>query len=69
VLSDKRDGERLVEQVLSTQRAGRRFEPTVERLLDDDLRRLAERLPGADQGVIISREFPGPRGVADLVAI
>lgn len=50
-------------------RPGRRFEPTVERLLDDDLVTLSMRLPRAPEGLAIVREFPGGRGVADVVAI
>ena len=69
MLSDNQGANGLVKQVPSAPRAGRRFQPKGERLLEDDLRLLAERLPGADKGVIISSEFPGPRGVADLIAI
>lgn len=69
MLSDKLESDGLVRLVPSVPRAGHRFQPKDERLLDDDLRHLAERLPGAEKGVIISSEFPGPRGVADLVAI
>lgn len=50
-------------------RAGRAFAPIRERELDDVLRRLAVRLPGAKQGLILSPEFPGPRGVVDLLAV
>lgn len=50
-------------------RPGRRFEPTVERTLDDDLVILARHLPGAGEGIVIAREFPGGRGVADVVAM
>lgn len=50
-------------------RPGRRFEPTVEKSLDDDLLTLATHLPGASDGVAIAREFPGARGVADVVAV
>lgn len=50
-------------------RPGRRFEPTVERSLDDDLVILAKHLPGAGEGLAIAREFPGSRGVADIVAL
>ncbi|MBF6264324.1 hypothetical protein IU443_18615 [Nocardia farcinica] len=50
-------------------RPGRRFEPTVERSLDDDLLTLALHLPGASEGLAIAREFPGGRGVADIVAV
>ena len=69
VLSVRQETDVIVEQVPSSPRAGRRFEPKGERLLDDDLMRLATRLPGASGGVIVSTEFPGPRGIADLVAI
>lgn len=50
-------------------RPGRRFEPTVERLLDDDLVTLSTRLPRASNGLAIVREFPGGRGIADVVAV
>ena len=50
-------------------RAGRRFEPTTERQLDSSLKSLAIDLSRARPGVFISREFAGPRGVADLVVI
>ncbi|MGA5465578.1 hypothetical protein [Mycobacterium sp. NPDC050041] len=69
MLSARQITDGIVEHVPSLPRAGRRFEPKGERLLDEDLKRLATRLPGASGGVIISTEFPGPRGVADLVAI
>lgn len=49
--------------------SGKRFEPTTERQLDADLRSLAERLPGAEKGVVAVVEFPGPRGVPDLLAV
>lgn len=58
-----------VDEIPSAYRPGRRFQPTDERLLDDDLRVLAAHLPGAREGLILSVEVPGPRGVADLVAI
>lgn len=48
---------------------GRRFEPTVERSLDGDLVTLAMHLPGAGEGIAIAREFPGGRGIADVVAV
>lgn len=50
-------------------RPGRRFAPTVERLLDEDLVTLAMRLPGAAEGLAVVHEFPGGRGVADVVAV
>ncbi len=50
-------------------RPGRRFEPTVEKSLDGDLLTLAMNLPSASRGVTITREFPGGRGVADIVAV
>lgn len=53
----------------SPSRAGRRFEPTEERQLDEALRSLAARLPGAADGLILLPEFPGPRGIPDLVAV
>lgn len=56
-------------EVFADSRPGRRFEPTVERLLDEDLVTLAMRLPGASEGLAITREFPGGRGVADIVAV
>ena len=56
-------------EIASPERPGRRFQPTVERLLDDDLRFLAARLPGAGSGLLLAPEFVGPVGVADLVAV
>ncbi|GAB3245327.1 MarR family transcriptional regulator [Arthrobacter pigmenti] len=50
-------------------RPGRRFEPTVERTLDNDLITLATHLPGAGEGLAIAREFHGGRGVADMVGL
>jgi DNA-binding Lrp family transcriptional regulator len=55
--------------LLGHTRPGRRFEPTEERLLDDDLVKLATRLPRAAEGLALVREFPGGRGVADAVAV
>lgn len=48
---------------------GQRFEPTLERELDADLRVLASGLPGATEGLLSVVEFPGPRGVPDLLAV
>lgn len=59
----------VLHEVSADSRPGRRFEPTVERLLDDDLVTLAMRLPGASEGLAVTREFPGGRGVADIVAV
>lgn len=57
-------------RVLSAEpRPGRRFAPTLERTLDDDLITLAMHLPGASEGVATAREFTGGRGVADVVAL
>ena len=56
-------------ELLGHRRPGRRFEPTKERLLDDDLLTLATRLPRAADGLALVREFPGGRGVADAVAV
>jgi hypothetical protein len=56
-------------KLLGHTRPGRRFEPTEERLLDDDLVTLATRLPRAAEGLALVHEFPGGRGVADLVAV
>ena len=56
-------------ELLGHRRPGRRFEPTEERLLDDDLVTLATRLPHAADGLALVREFPGGRGVADAVAV
>lgn len=50
-------------------RPGHHFEPTTERLLDEDLLTLSTRLPNASDGVAFVREFVGGRGVADAVAI
>lgn len=59
---------RLLEELVPHPQPGRRFEAIDERLLDDDLRRLATSLPGANKGVVVAAEFAGPRGIADLVA-
>lgn len=48
---------------------GQRFEPTVERELDADLRTLASGLPGAGEGLLAVVEFHGPRGVPDLLVM
>jgi len=48
---------------------GQRFEPTVERELDADLRTLASGLPGASEGLLGVVEFQGPRGVPDLLVM
>lgn len=62
-------GSHALHELLGHTRPGRRFEPTVERLLDDDLVTLSTRLPRASEGLAIVREFPGGRGVADVVAV
>lgn len=56
-------------ELLGHTRPGRRFEPTKERLLDDDLVTLATQLPRAAEGLALVREFSGGRGVADAVAV
>lgn len=56
-------------EVSADPRPGRRFQPTVEKALDADLMTLAMHLPGAGGGLAITREFPGGRGVADVVAV
>lgn len=61
-------GSHAPRELLGHKRPGQRFEPTVERLLDDDLVTLSTRLPRASDGLAIVREFPGGRGVADVVA-
>ncbi|WP_142280342.1 hypothetical protein [Mycobacterium paraense] len=48
---------------------GQRFEPILERELDADLRVLASGLPGAAEGLLSVVEFPGPRGVPDLLVV
>jgi hypothetical protein len=48
---------------------GKRFMPVQERELDPALRSLAARLPGARSGVVVTAEFPGADGLADLVAV
>jgi len=58
-----------VSEVVPAPRPGRRFEPVAERELAADLRPLAARLPGASDGLLLIAEMPGPRGVADMVAI
>lgn len=50
-------------------RPGRRFQPTVERQLDQDLMRLSMRLPRAPEGLVVLHEFSGGRGIADAVAV
>lgn len=59
----------VLREVSAGSRRGRRFEPTVERSLDGDLVTLAMHLPGASEGLALVREFPGGRGVADIVAV
>lgn len=56
-------------ELLARARPGKRFEPTVERLLDEDLASLSMRLPRVSDGVAIVREFAGGRGIADIVAV
>ncbi|WP_301219392.1 hypothetical protein [Leifsonia virtsii] len=38
-------------------------------MLDEPMRSLAARLPGAERGVLVVPEFSGPIGVADMVAL
>lgn len=59
----------LLEAEPARVRAGRRFEPIQERELDNPLRQLASKLPGAKNGVYVLPEFVGASGVADLVAV
>lgn len=59
----------VLSEVSANSRPGRRFEPTAERSLDSDLVKLAIHLPGASEGLALVREFPGGRGVADIVAV
>lgn len=66
---DQMSGSHAPRELLGPTRPGRRFEPTLERLLDDDLVTLSTRLPHASHGLAIVREFPGGRGVADVVAV
>lgn len=49
--------------------AGRRFEPVAERALEPIVMDLAARLPGNAAGVLATAQFPGPAGIADLVAV
>ena len=58
-----------VRELSAGSRPGRRFEPRDERLLDNDLLTLAKHLPGGAEGLIVAREFPGGRGIADVVAM
>ena len=60
---------RIREQPSLRERAGRRFAPGAERELEPTLRGLAARLPGADHGVSVIAEMPGPAGLPDLVAV
>jgi biotin operon repressor len=56
-------------ELLGHTRPGRRFEPTEERALDDQIVALATKLPRAAEGLALVREFSGGRGVADAVAV
>lgn len=58
----------MIFEVPVSDRPGRRFEPSEERLLDGDLVVLAGHLPGSRESLFVSREVVGPRGIADLVA-
>ena len=58
----------MIFNVPVSDRPGRRFEASEERLLDGDLVVLARHLPGADESLYVSREVVGPRCIADLVA-
>ena len=60
---------RLVVQEPRVQRAGRRFQPGPESLLEPEARRAIKALPGADRGIVAVRELPGPFGVPDFVAL
>lgn len=60
---------RILEVKPGVHRPGRRFEPSWERELDPALRSLAANLPGAEDGVLVTPEFPGPDGIADLIAV
>lgn len=62
-------GSHVPHELLGPERSGRRFEPTAERLLDEDLATLSMRLPSASAGLALLREFSGGRGVADAVAV
>lgn len=62
-------GSYATRELVGPARPGRRFQPVAERLLDDDLARLASRLPHASDGLAFVREFSGARGVADAVAV
>jgi DNA-binding Lrp family transcriptional regulator len=48
---------------------GRLFEPVAEAAMHATLRDLAQRLPGANQGLLLVPEFVGPYGVVDLLAV
>lgn len=50
-------------------RPGTPFRPTTELVTQADLPLLASRLPGDVGELVFIREFPGPRGVADAVAV
>lgn len=60
---------RVQERANLLTRPGRRFAPGAERELEPVLRGLAARLPGADRGVTVIAEMPGPAGLPDLVAV
>jgi hypothetical protein len=60
---------RVEEWASATVRPGRLFAPKAERALHPVLRELASRLPGAQGGVSVIAEMPGPTGLPDLVAI
>lgn len=60
---------RIQEIVTLRNRPGHRFLPTVERELDSVMRGLAAKLPGANRGVCVIAEMPGPAGLPDLLAV
>lgn len=53
----------------SRQRPGRRFAPSAELTLDGTARAASAELPGADDGLLVLREFQAPYGVPDLMVI
>jgi hypothetical protein len=50
-------------------RAGRRFQPVQEALLEEAALKACASPPGSHRGLIVLREVVGPYGIPDLVAV
>jgi DNA-binding Lrp family transcriptional regulator len=50
-------------------RAGRRFQPVQELLLEGAALEACASLPGSKRGLVVLREVVGPHGIPDLVAV